>query len=357
MKIGILTFHRAYNYGAVLQCYALQEVLKRMGHEVWIIDYVQPKIDRDYYIFDFKKIVRYIYHLQFLSLLGYLKRRPNAYEKRNIFRPFRKKWLHLTAECSVQNIPTEFDVYIVGSDQLWNINLTEKCDIVYWGSFYRKKESRLLTYAVSTNIDVLKKMPDIEIAALLHNFTHVSVREPEIMEYLRMKTGLDIRVDSDPTLITDINMWKPIINDKYKNRRYVLLYEIWARSKYKKKSLYNHAKRLANSLHIELIDLSSYKYKVEDFISAFKYAEVVITSSFHATAFSLIFQRPVYVYRLGDSMDGRYVDLMRYIQADNCLKNLSFYPLTVPQMDYCKINQLLEARRNSSLSYLNSSVS
>lgn len=354
MKIGILTFHRACNYGAVLQCFALQEVLKRMGYEVKVIDYAQETIDKGYKVVQWRRLFSYLYHLNLRTAAWYIKNIPLALKKRLLFKRFVNKYLDTTKECHVNNIPLDFDVYIIGSDQLWNTKLTAGLDPVYTGLFERKSNTRLFTYAVSTNVEAVENVPSDKWKNCLDSFDIISVREPQVADLLRKKTTYDIRVDSDPTLITNADIWEPLINEKYKNKHYVLLYEIWGRSKHQGKSLYVHAKKLAESLNIELLDLSDYKSEVDDFVSAFKYAEVVITSSFHGTAFAIIFQRPFYVYKLNDSMDGRYVDLMNYLKADNQVKDLDFLPSVKPVIDFNSLSALLNKRKNESLLYLSS---
>ena len=352
MKIGILTFHRACNYGAVLQCFALQEVLKRLGHDVHVIDYAQKTIDRDYYVIYWRQLLSHLYHLHIRSVVRCIMNVPSALRKKLLFKRFVNKYLNTTKKYSSEYIPSDFDAYIIGSDQLWNTNLTAGLDSVYTGLFKRKLGSKLYTYAVSTNVEVVDNIPSEKWKKILNGFNAVSVREPEVAKLLSKKTSINVCVDSDPTLITDSGIWEPLINDKYKNRRYVLLYEIWARTKSQGKSLYSHAKQLAEKLNIELIDLSDYKAQVDDFVSAFKYAEVVITSSFHGTAFALIFQRPFYVYKMNDSMDGRYVDLLSYLKAENLVKDLDFYPSGSPQIDFQSISQLLNKRKDESFLYL-----
>ena len=110
MNIGILTFHWSTNYGAVLQTYALQEYLKELGHEVKIINYVPVKKS-------IKNCFQYRNPINILNLLKELK-------KEQAFIPFRKKWLQLTKQYNslseLQNDSPNLDVYICGSDQVWN---------------------------------------------------------------------------------------------------------------------------------------------------------------------------------------------------------------------------------------------
>ena len=144
MKIGILTFHLAHNYGAVLQCYALQEVLGRMGHQVSIINYQQPYILEQFKPKRLFGIRSFIKTLVNGGIKDYIYRSTLPYIKRLNFENYRKRFLKETAPCyTIKDIPY-FDLYIIGSDQPWNPDLTGGPDLVYWGQFEKKERSKLV---------------------------------------------------------------------------------------------------------------------------------------------------------------------------------------------------------------------
>ena len=138
MKVGIITFHRAWNYGAVLQCYALQQAIKDLGHDVMVIDYRQPAIEKCYQAFSLKGSIKALLKPGKYSEQGFLYR--NRIRKE--FTEFRDRFFDLTAPCTQSSIPDDFDVYIIGSDQLWVPNWTGGYfDEVYFGNFKRTKHS------------------------------------------------------------------------------------------------------------------------------------------------------------------------------------------------------------------------
>lgn len=116
MKIGILTFHRAHNYGAVLQCYALQQRLKMAGYDVSVIDYRQPAIERAYKCFDVLYLLKNVFHLK--KVYTYLKEFGNRKQTSVVFEDFSSLFTK-TEACSASSLPQNFDAYIIGSDQLW----------------------------------------------------------------------------------------------------------------------------------------------------------------------------------------------------------------------------------------------
>ena len=135
-RVGILTFHRAHNYGAVLQCFALKETIRQMGYDVQVIDYRQPQIENSYryhYIFDKKE------SNGFGALLYLLRQQlANIYHfylyirKRYYYTTFQKSYLSLSCRCNRSSIPT-YDCYVIGSDMLWDSRcLNGQYDDVYF---------------------------------------------------------------------------------------------------------------------------------------------------------------------------------------------------------------------------------
>lgn len=144
MKIGILTFHYANNYGAVLQAYGLQEVLKSMGHQVEFVDYRNPLIEKrmDYFGLKSNSIIKVLYRL----LFNYT----SLSERKKIFDGFRKDYLSISKRINSSDLSnTDYDILIVGSDQIWNPSLTNGLDPVYWGE--ATGDIPIITYAASSN--------------------------------------------------------------------------------------------------------------------------------------------------------------------------------------------------------------
>ena len=114
MKIGILTFHCAHNYGAVLQCYALQEYITSLGHKVEIIDYQPKYLLKPYSIYKFNKIIcknpiQFIKNIIWEIIQFYYRRK-----RHSNFDSFIKNRLNLSQKIRQQNIPNHYDIYIIG---------------------------------------------------------------------------------------------------------------------------------------------------------------------------------------------------------------------------------------------------
>lgn len=354
MKVGILTFHDADNYGAVLQCYALQETIKAMGHDVSVINYKQSHIVELY-------SSRTIFNVRDLITLSPSKLKQEAKKllnlqfnrvRHNSFNEFRSKYLNLTDPVDWTHIPHDFDAYIVGSDQIWSYSCCGGIDPVYWGQFQRDECSKLIGYAISGNGDFVGKLPAANLKRYIDSFERISFREQKLADFVAKEVGGTFPVVLDPTLLSNEKIWQPLINNKWSKRNgYVVVYQ--ARTyKSKPSMILNRAKEYASLHHLDVINLLTGDYGVSDFISAIKYADVVFTSSFHATVFSIIFATPFFSFRLNDGKDDRYVNLLNKLQMNHHLVEpmKTIKDKIVPDANVIKNN--LQTLRNSSFDYL-----
>ena len=210
-KIGILTFHCAHNYGAVLQCYALQETLKKMGHDVEVIDYRPQYLLSPYAVFNINRIksnnpLKIIKRsIRETILLGVrLKRYYTFYQ-------FIKNKLSLSSRITKYNIPESYDVYIMGSDQIWNPKITEGFDPVYFGNFnFQKGSKKYISYAASMEANELNNQAKNTYKKFLKNFDSISVRENQLAELLQPLSEKNIETVLDPTLLADNQIWDNI---------------------------------------------------------------------------------------------------------------------------------------------------
>lgn len=354
MRVGILTYHRANNYGAILQCFALQELLKKMGHDVQVIDYRQPFIEDLYRPSLISQILRYKFHPSALIALH------NKFEKQRtvdlIFETFRDTYLNQSISCTAESIP-DYDVYIVGSDQVWSIDCVgNKVDSVYFGLFNRPKQSKLIGFSISSNIYTINMLGG-RLDQYVQNFDKISLREQIVANAIKRNISKDFLVTLDPTLCTDISLWDNIINRQWETKKYVVLYHVMLRfAPIVHDILLKQVKRIAELHGWDIVDLSVGNYSVSDFVSVIKYAQCVITSSFHATVFSIIFSRPLFSVRLHDGNDGRYVNLLKSLHMEQALVDLDFAQDTPVVYDYNKIHEYLLQLKKSSLDYLQSNL-
>lgn len=358
MKIGILTFHRAHNYGAVLQCYALQEVVKSMGHEVEVIDYRQPWTEKVYKVFSLSVFMRSSIMGKLMLVRNLPKRYRMVNYRKKFFSDFNDSYLDISMPCH-DVLPQYYDVYLIGSDQLWSAScMGGDFDDVYLGDFVHPKKSRIVGYALSSNRDsIIRLSRSKKLAKALDNFYALSFREKSIASFVAEIIPGQYPVVLDPTLLTDKNIWEPLIDNRWRDKNFVLIHQVRS-TKHSTKTIYHNAMQIASLYEgCEIVDLSTMKYSISDFVSAFKYAKHVLTTSFHATIFSIIFNTPFTSFRLNDGHDNRYVFLLESLGATFYLSDIDS-PFNVEmRKDVCpRFEEQLSRLQTKSLEYLKRSL-
>lgn len=344
MRIGILTFHRAHNYGAVLQCYALQSYLESLGHDVYVIDYRQPFIERVYQPFMMCNICT----RRVTRILRYIKTIPIRIHTKKNFESFIFKYFNLTSACNQDNIPVDFDAYIIGSDQLWGLNcFGGNKDEVYLGKFHRTNQAKVIGYAISTNLASLQKLQKDGLSGYIKNFTYLSMREQLSVDFIAKNNNFFPKLCLDPTLITEQSTWEPLINNKWKDENYVLIYQVRFIKK-GQEDLLNKALEIAKELNCKIIDISYKKHTVEDFVSLIRYARLILTTSFHATVFSIIFEKQFFSIKLNDGHDGRYENILSLLGVEDRCVSMNFNFKKSENIDYKKVGpKLVEIKKES----------
>lgn len=354
MKIGILTFHRALNYGAVLQCYALQETLSKMGHDVEIIDY------RPDYIEEYRKplnwnrlkkepLVDKLKRLLLLPLYWFnIKRASKAFDS------FVGEHLVLFGvKQNINTICSRYNAIVFGSDQIWSPVICKGFDPVYWGQF-QKGNARFIAYAPSYGggFEMLGKTHQT-LSEYLKVFDSLSTREEFARQALSSYTDKQIEVVLDPTLFATSEIFERIAI-RPKEKDYVLLFTVE-----EVPDSYSFAERIAkenNCQVIKVIAIPNIREKEKgvrsaatpgEFCGYFKYARFVVAVSFHGTAFSIIFNKNFYT--LHSKKEGRALNLLKKIGLENRLVNPNDVSAIMP-VDYTEANRKLELlRKDSSL--------
>lgn len=363
MKIGILTFHCAHNYGAVLQCYALQETLKQMGHEVEVIDYRPQYLLSPYTILNKDRIIsknplKFLKRIicEFLLLAVRLKRY-------KVFENFIQNNLILSSRVTKYNIPSYYDVYIMGSDQIWNPRITNGFDPVYFGLFsFQKGNRKYIAYAASMETKILDDQTKNTYKNILNNFNYISVRETQLASLLQPLTNLKINVVVDPTLLTNTITWDKFVQKPNLNKKYVLVYQVRMSN-----ATLRIANKIAKQINADVIEITAninIKFKrnilqcesPENFVNLIKYASYIITTSFHGTVFSIIFNKPFYCIKLDDGEDTRSMCLLNSVGLNNRMINKDDNPI-LSEIDYEVVNNKISNLRNESINFLISSIS
>lgn len=364
MNINTITCHRVYNHGAVLQAWALATYLKQQGHNVNIIDY-RPDYLRGHYDlrvnnprYD-KSIVKWLYLVA--KYPGWRK----SLTRKAAFDAFDAKFIaplvtghcFLSAEELKQN-PPKADVYVAGSDQIWNTNFKNGIDSSFYLDF-GTKESKRISYAASFATSKLREGTENFVKTKLANFDAISIREPSGVKLLEA-LGYSGTLVCDPVFLIDTEIWKKqFVNDDLKEK-YLLVYDFDNGKTFKEL-----AQRISKTLGLKIYSLFNIGYSdlnfhncgPDTFVSLIGNATCILSNSFHATAFSLILKKNVFVAKREDGLNQRMQDLLVQMELSHRLidKDVSDSILR-GQIDYDNVALLLEEKKKQSRAWLNNNL-
>lgn len=351
-RIGIITFHRSNNFGAVLQCYALQEKLRLLGYEVLVIDYRQPFTELIYSPYRLDIVKKGLTAPRLLG--GYLfKVFPILYRRANLYNQFRSKYLHCTKLVKLASeMPQNLDVYLIGSDQMWSLHPTNNIiDPIYFGDFPIPEGSSIQGYAISSNIASLQTIGDGYLMQTVSRFKRLSFREVEVRDEVERMTGMKGEVVLDPSLLLDYENWDKLTTYRPIKESYLLTYFLSDNTDNSEFRCKVQAFGKKNGLRV--VDMFEVAYSPIAFLNAIKYASVVFAASFHATAFSLLFKKNFYSLYSTDGRDIRYINLLNALNLSNRLiSSADIDTLELTTVDYSESSQLLDDLRLRSEQYL-----
>lgn len=326
MKIKTITCHDVYNLGASLQAYALSEYLRRQGQDVQIIDY-KPNYLQHYRLtgvpnprFDLP-FVRQAYQLA--KFPGRLYERLTSRRKK-AFDAFTSKYLPITSKTYTSNdelkadLP-EADVYIAGSDQIWNPVFLNGRDPAFFLDFVPDEKKRI-SYAASFAVNALSQEDQSRMQAWLGRLDAISVRESSGVALLE-KMGIQSCQVMDPVFLLDQNDWKQMAVRPFK-QGYILVYDFDRNpvmAAMASKIAAQTGKQIISLFPIEGADEVWQDAGPLEFLGAILNADVVLSNSFHATAFSLIFHKPFYVLNREEKINSRMRDLLEAVALEERL--------------------------------------
>lgn len=359
-KVGILTFHSANNFGALLQAISLQKtIIERGNMECELIDYEPEFIRKDYSISPFKNK-----HPK--AIIKSALRIPDKMKRNSKFQGFREENAVCSKQCQnkedFQSICNSFDEIIVGSDQVWNYNLTEH-DMHYFLPEIDASVKKV-AYAASTGGADFSSKESNKMIQCLQEFRDISVRESASKTALEQRLkDKNIEVVLDPVFLTSKNNWMQLAAKPVK-KDYILFFKM-GYSKTAEPAL-EFAKKLSKETGYELLMLwdqeTWFKYRDVKHIGAMGPAEFlqwiagakcVVTNSFHATAFSIILNTPFYVETEIERKD-RVLNILDIFRLHKCglVKGKAENGTIIPEIEWSAVNSLLDNERKKSLDYI-----
>lgn len=345
MKISVLTFSKETNFGANLQCYALCKTLQNMGHKVDIIDIQLAPYSMPWYSAIF--------------------RIPRLW----LFRQFRKQHLniftrHYNSVDELKHDCPKSDLYIVGSDQVWNPGITKRLDpLVYFFSFL-PYDARRISYAASFGTETWQN-PELtdDVKLLLSKFEAVSVREDNAVQICKETFNVDATQVVDPTLL--LPSYDEICGqyDMHKEKQ-KLMYYTFVRDDKTKDILADFAED--NKLQAVYL-CSNRKYprfkrklyvSVAGWLNEIRYSRIVVTSSFHCMVFCLIFHKKFVAIQGHKGRSSRQKSLLNKLglpeffcdDINNLYQTMKLALET--DIDYYKVDEEIKLLREDSLDFL-----
>lgn len=292
MRVGIMTFHRAHNFGAMLQAYGLQYTLNKLGADCSIVDYRCKTIEKSYKTFliespSLKSLLSAVYHF------------PYRYIRKNRFESFNEKYLKKSIKIytseNIKSAKNEYDCFITGSDQVWNEELTGN-DRNYFLEFATGKKK--LSYAASLGKARLTEKQKQEYFDLLRDFAFISVREENAQKLLKDILNREVELVVDPVFLLSKEEWMRFISEN-KYGDYIFMYQLHENNTRKL------AQKIAEKTGMKIVTIPNdlrggikaekvYAPTVEEFLNLIFYAKFVVTDSFHVSAFAIIFNKNYY---------------------------------------------------------------
>ncbi len=369
MKIGILTFHGSHNYGSALQAYALSKQLSEMGHHVQIIN-LRNQAQKDAYSI-FKKRPFSVRNLIFdgFTVMTYCSRKRRF---RN-FEQFINHILPITTEEygsgeELRNAKFDFDAYVTGSDQVWNPSCQD-FEPAYYLDFVDDSKLRV-AYAPSLGKANHYKEDLALIQSLLKNMDSISCREEDGVKVLRQLTDKPVTHVCDPVILLDKKYWEEVAAEPLYKEHYILTY--FLNNNHGDRSQVEYLRKMTGCRVIALNEYISdwlnphvtlrIDVTPQQFVSLIKNATYVLTNSFHATAFSVIFERTFFTAiasqsEVHNNNDSRKIDFLKQFGLESRLMPNGTSPDVSEAIDYTKTRQLLSEFRQSSKNYLTQSLS
>ena len=366
IKVLIATMHRGSNFGSALQVYALSQSIKKCKAIPIVLDYIPNRIK-------FSKVLGETLKKMF-SLSSSLQQRYQAFRGlclllSNTFyygRFFRRELSMTKSYYSIEEIEKAnlyTDVYMTGSDQVWNSTHNQGIDRVFFLDFL-PKEAKRVAYAASFGKTELEEWEKDITQTLLSRYSAISVRESsalKILESIDIHNGVNVL---DPTLLLNKDEWSRRC-PKLKEEPYLLIYSVEP----EKQQIIQIAREIAASLNLKVymvewgvkahagVDKMVCNIDPLKLMSYFLHADYVVASSFHGTAFSVNLNKP-FISVAPKCFNTRAQSLLNLVGLSERLVTFDSFSLdsALATIDYTSVNEILESERTKSMKYLKSIV-
>lgn len=342
MKIGIITFHWATNYGAILQAMALQNILQAMGHNVEIINYKPKQYEPSLW-----KFIRYRQFLHLKSYLFNLKKEQQMVEFRHKFLKCTQRYYSIS---ELRGHCTNYDLLISGSDQVMNPSFLQSGEkggsTAYYLDFGNEATTRI-AYAMSFGTT---RYPEhlLPIASpLVKRFNALSVREITGVNIFSSMGRSDAVVVPDPTLLLKAEDYDKIIGLSPVRTNTTLVY-----------MLHNRLSAIKDQLPLEGIRVIMSE-TIEEWVQAIRSSRYVITNSFHGMVFCLIYHIPFTIAlqnTRNEGMNDRFFTLLSRLGLQDRIMNESQCDVYRTVINWEDVDMKFDTIRQEGIDYINKNI-
>lgn len=368
MKLALLSFHNAANYGAALQAYALQEALEKMGHDCEYINYLNDE-RRNHYSLSFL-FWDAIKKRNITGAVKYLLGAPFLLARKRRFNKFYKAYLHVTKgeyrtsqEAAALN--PDYDRFIVGSDQVWNPD-NNGDDAAFLLDFV-KDDKKKVSYSSSFGVASIDETHKDVFKNNLEKFKALAVRESIGRDIIKELTGRDAKVVLDPVMLLSKEQWLSLVPEKKNNEKYIFSYtnrDSQISDFFKTGFKLEGKKHYVLSRYTRPQDFLSSTVRVkywmspQEFVSVIANAELVVTASFHCLAMSILLNRPFVAVLTGDKgKDERPLNILRALNLESRILSPGMTPSDIQSpIDWESVNKRIEELKKSSVAYLTKAI-
>lgn len=376
LKVGIVTIQRSSNYGACLQCYALYKYIESLGFICEIIDLYRPGVKHQEYCsskrfkpsrYSIKKVIVERFKRLFGKTIE--QKYPRSAIRMCKMHDFNNRMNYSRPYVGPDDLyanPPKYDIYISGSDQLWNPTMNY-CVEPYFLTF-APEGSKKISYATSIGVAELQEKEKQNYRKWLSDYTSISVREKTAQLLLTSFVNIHIEQVLDPSFLLLKDDWLSISIPPQISKPYILLFTLEYSD-----ALLRYAEKLKEESDLELVYLcwrqptdsfGNYIVEreagIEEFLGYIRGASLVITNSFHGTAFSLILETNNFIVYVGKSKrSSRIVDMLaKFSLSDHIIEKLDqpYKVLSAETIDYHAIQEVMQDEIRRSRDFVKASL-
>ena len=348
-KIGIITIHSDLNYGAALQAFALNQVLRNKGYDSEVINYVKIPNHPPKYPFPINIVFWFMNRPRFMRFRSFLKNSVSA-----------KRWN--SVEELMDGFNENYDILVSGSDQVWNPlcgGLKDQINPVYYLAFASSDRYKKVAYASSLGSYRFSEEEKNIVSKWYNEYAHLSTREQAGKEHLESFLNREVKVVLDPTLLLNHESWLKVASPVKINEKFVLVYYFDEREE-----VIGIARKVANKHgyqvalitnmphHFDGVDINIRHVGPAQFLWLFEHCEYVVTNSFHGTAFSVNFHKPFISVIKRNSPQRAQTLLNNVGLPERLLVEESQLETIGDKIDWASVDKKLNALREDSTNYL-----